>query len=52
MKAFDAEKGKIDTSNFMGPSPIVKPIVTPRLMRAVPSNIAKVIGNFDETESA
>lgn len=51
MKPFDAEKGKIDISNLTGPKPPVVPI-TPRLMRTVPSNIAKVIGNFDEDVSA
>lgn len=51
MKAFESIKGKIDTSNLMGPKPVVVPIVRPRLMRIVPSNIAKVIGNFEEVQS-
>ncbi len=50
MKSFDSEKGKIDISYLNAPVPVVVPIVRPRLMRTVPSNIAKVIGNFEETQ--
>ncbi|MHB1221974.1 MAG: hypothetical protein ACYC0J_08260 [Gammaproteobacteria bacterium] len=47
MNALNIEKGKIDISALDGPVPIVRP----RLMRVLPSNIARVIGNFDEIEN-
>lgn len=48
---FDVEKGKINISDLTITGPIVVPIIRPRLMRAVPSNIAKVIGNFEEMQT-
>ena len=41
------EKGKADMAEFIGPGVPVVPI-TPRLMRVVPLNITKVIGNFED----
>lgn len=47
MKPFDSEKGKIDALNLSGPIPIVHP----RLIRAVPANISKVIENFETVQT-
>lgn len=42
---FDQKKGIVDIETAIGDGP-----VHPRLMRVVPSNIARVIGDFDEIE--
>lgn len=47
MKPFESEKGKIDALNLSGPVPIIRP----RLIRAVPANIARVIENFEAVQS-
>jgi len=46
MEAFESEKGNVNIETSIGLGPV--PIVVPRLMRAVPSNIARVIGDFEE----
>ena len=50
MNKFSAEKGKVEISSLLGPSPVPPVPITPRLMRVVPSNIAKVVGNFEDMQ--
>ncbi len=45
MDSFDLEKGKMEDTSYINVRP-----VNPRLMRTVPSNIAKVIGNFEDMQ--
>lgn len=47
MKSYEIEKGRMDLSDLS----LTVPIVNPRLMRLVPSNITRVIGNFEELAS-
>lgn len=47
VKSYEAGKGQVETL----PLSLTVPIVNPRLMRLVPSNVVRVIGNFDEAAS-